>query len=898
MMEIFYGLHKLFKERKFFVNKTKAVLSSTLALLMLGQSSVLAESQMAERETLTQLLVETSKLEGLFFDPEKKNSVQLNKELENVPSTYEMIVKFEPNLNQRQILFGNFKSGNKTAYNIEITADNQLRYYEVNQFGTIDKKTVEADITTGEWTHLAIIRDVANKKIVFIQDGKEIAKFDNVDLVEDLAFENYHSIGKDTRDQFHPHAEITEVRLWDDVRTLDEIKDNVDIDIKGNEEGLMHTWMLDDSVYDSPNVYDKVGKIDGVAFGFQKESVIELPEESAYKGTGIDFSKGDLEIAADEPITEAPRTVEAWVKIPADTPKEKRVGNIIGNYYHEYYKDKSRFNFEITSNGNPRIYWQAHTAHTLDYSTNVNVNLGDWVHVAMVLDDKQSIGATYINGEKINEQSINTPIPSIPPREELKIGSDYRGYTADGKPEYNFNGEIADVRLWSTARTSEEIKANYNKALEGNEEGLIGNWKLDDGKDGVYPDHSKKKNHAHEYDNEVSNWIDPDFAKGDYSIAVIPDTQYFVEHFPNEFKEYMTWFKDNKDDLNIELVMQVGDLVNNPGSLKEWQTVQEGMSYLDGVVPYVFVPGNHDYNDQIKRTTTNFNQYFSYEKFSKSSTFGGAFEKGKMENTYSFFDIHGVEYMVINLEYGPRNEVLEWANQLAKNNEDKKIIVNTHSYLYHNGEHQSLDHMDNPGRYISDANNGDQVWDKFVRKHKNIFLVTAGHIGSEDLVVREDIGDQGNSIKQILVDAQFMKPYDLGMIMLMTFKEGSNDVDVNWYSVKKDKLFRADNQFTINLNVYDDEKPNQFIGDVNGDNVIDIQDAFFLKNHINKPGKGPEKADINKDGAIDAKDMKIIVDNYLSTNESVESTPVPKEKHGGQTLEDILEDLDMKDLIN
>ncbi|WDU77870.1 LamG domain-containing protein [Lysinibacillus sp. G01H] len=501
------------------MKKSKAVLSSTLALLMLGQSSVLAESQMAERETLTQLLVETSKLEGLFFDSEKKNSVQLNKELENVPSTYEMIVKFEPNLNQRQILFGNFKSGNKTAYNIEITADNQLRYYEINQFGTIDKKTVEADITTGEWTHFAIIRDVANKKIVFIQDGKEIASFDNVDLEEDLAFENYHSIGKDTRDQFHPNAEITEVRLWDDVRTLDEIKDNVYADIKGNEEGLMHTWMLDDSVYDSPNVYDKAGKIDGVAFGFQKESVIEIPEESAYKGTGIDFSKGDLEIAADEPITEAPRTVEAWVKIPADTPKEKRVGNIIGNYYHEYYKDKSRFNFEITSNGNPRIYWQAHTAHTLDYSTNVNVNLGDWVHVAMVLDDKQGIGSTYINGEKINEQSINTPIPSIPPREELKIGSDYRGYTADGKPEYNFNGEIADVRLWSTARTSEEIKANYNKALEGNEEGLIGNWKLDDGKDGVYPDHSKKKNHAHEYDNENSNWIDPDFAKGDYSIV-------------------------------------------------------------------------------------------------------------------------------------------------------------------------------------------------------------------------------------------------------------------------------------------------------------------------------------------------------------------------------------------
>lgn len=30
----------------------------------------------------------------------------------------------------------------------------------------------------------------------------------------------------------------------------------------------------------------------------------------------------------------------------------------------------------------------------------------------------------------------------------------------------------------------------------------------------------------------------------------------------------------------------------------------------------------------------------------------------------------------------------------------------------------------------------------------------------------------------------------------------------------------------------------------------------------------------------------------------VENAPIPKEKHGGQTLEDILEDLDMRDLLN
>lgn len=90
----------------------------------------------------------------------------------------------------------------------------------------------------------------------------------------------------------------------------------------------------------------------------------------------------------------------------------------------------------------------------------------------------------------------------------------------------------------------------------------------------------------------------------------------------------------------------------------------------------------------------------------------------------------------------------------------------------------------------------------------------------------------------------------------------------------------------------------QLAGDVNGDQVIDIKDAFFLNKHFNKKAKGSSKADINQDGTIDAADMKFIVDNYLSVNEMVEDAPVPKEKQGGKTLEDILEELELGDLLN
>lgn len=750
---------------------------------------------------------EPSEPQGLVFDASKSNAVELNEKLSNVPSTFEMRAKFAVNPNQRQILFGNYNASAGTQFNLELKADNQFRYYELSNSKLIDKSTQGVNIATGKWTHLAVTRDVANKKVTVIQDGAVIATFENLDLAAQVTPQYVHSIGKDTRNSMHIRAEVAEVRLWNDVRTLDEIKDNINAGITGSEEGLMHAWTLDSTVPLTNVVVDKAGKINGTALGFKKAYEIETPYVSEFKGKGTDFTDGKLEIATEERFSDAPRTVEAWVNVPADTPKDKPVGVILGNYENHYYSDVSRFNFEIGSNGNPKLYWRADKSSEINFYTNVNVNVGDWVHVAMVLNDEDNTASTYINGEKIEEEALKAPIPNDRTARELKLGSDFSGYAADGKPLKTFNGQIADVRVWSTVRTDEEIKENYKKSLHGNEAGLIGNWKLNKAPGGKYPDLSANQNDGFVYDDETFNWLEPDFAEGDYTIAVIPDTQYMARLHPEELKRYMQWIKDHADDMNIELAIGVGDIVDTPSSTAEWAAASEAYSYLDGVVPYVAPPGNHDVilnKTNLTRNYTNYNTYFPYSKFSKLSTFGGAFQEGKMENTYHYFDIGGVEYMVIAMEFAPNDAVLAWANQVAADNPDKRIIVETHNYVYHTGELISTRHIDYPTAYINDANNGDDMWNEFVSKHENIVMVLSGHIGYPDVVVREDIGEHGNAVQQVLADAQFMNPRDVGMLMLMTFKEGSNNVDVNWYSVKNDKLFRSKNQFSMNVNLYPD----------------------------------------------------------------------------------------------
>ncbi|MCM3715580.1 S-layer homology domain-containing protein [Alkalihalobacillus oceani] len=758
--------------------------------------------------SLTTVLAEESEsLKGLVFDPNRQNSVELEQPLENVPATFEMIAKFEPDRNERQILFGNYSAASNPSFSIELWSDNTLRYYEVSN-ETRNMRT-DAVVPTDEWVHLAWIRDAEKDTVTFILNGKIVHEAFATDLPAQFDLNHLHSIGTDPRNGLHMSAEVKEVRLWSEVRTLDELTENRDTELQGGEAGLMHLWELDkvDLTEEQPIVHDKAGNINGVAKGY------EAPYQGEFTGTGIDFADGRTDLATDI-MEEGPRTVEAWLNVPVNTPGSQRVGVILGNYWGGSYDDIPEFSFEVYNNSTPRLYWKGIKDNTLNYIANgVSINRGDWVHVAIVLDDEENTATTYINGKQEHTAALrdDEEMPELLPSKAgtlgLKIGSDYR-YEDDGTPTMAFGGEIADVRVWSTVRTAEEIQQNYNTFLTGNEDGLIGNWKLDERVDDLYPDNSAQQNDAIVFDPGAFTWQPADFPDGDYRIAVLPDTQYMARQFPEGMRNYFAWMRDNAEELNIDLAISVGDIVDTPNSITEWEVAAESYSYLDGVIPYVLATGNHDVvRNGLNRDYTNFNNHFPYSKYSEEPTFGGAMVEGKMENTYHFYELGDVEYMVISLEFAPTAEVLEWANEVVAENPDKRVIVTTHTYMYHNGEFISTDHHHSNRHYFSDAMDGPEIWEEFVSKHDNIVLALSGHIGYPDIVVREDIGVNGNVVQNVLADSQYMEPRDLGMIMMMTFKEGSNDVEVNWYSVKYDLFYRERNQFTMPLNLYDNPTP-------------------------------------------------------------------------------------------
>ncbi len=94
-----------------------------------------------------------------------------------------------------------------------------------------------------------------------------------------------------------------------------------------------------------------------------------------------------------------------------------------------------------------------------------------WYHIAYVITPSNY--AAYVNGELTADHSIYPPGNPLlyDVNHRLRFGMD------EGTPD-DLEGSIAEIRIWKTARTQEEILANRKRELAGDEPGLQGYWRF------------------------------------------------------------------------------------------------------------------------------------------------------------------------------------------------------------------------------------------------------------------------------------------------------------------------------------------------------------------------------------------------------------------------------------
>lgn len=103
--------------------------------------------------------------------------------------------------------------------------------------------------------------------------------------------------------------------------------------------------------------------------------------------------------------------------------------------------------------------------------------LNEWVHCAGVFDYAAGKIVAYIDGLPVATQAVSYAAAAYK-GDLLATGHALgRGLFT---PQYYFNGDLAEVRIWSVARTPAEIAASYTNRLAGTEAGLVGYWRLDE----------------------------------------------------------------------------------------------------------------------------------------------------------------------------------------------------------------------------------------------------------------------------------------------------------------------------------------------------------------------------------------------------------------------------------
>jgi hypothetical protein len=463
--------------------------------------------------------------------------------------------------------------------------------------------------------------------------------------------------------------------------------------------------------------------------------------------------------------------------------------------------------------------------HPVVGATPVSSNV--WHHVAASYDG--TTWRLYLDGALEATLAANAT-PRADSIQHFGIGT---AMNSTGVAAGFFDGMIDEVRVWNHARPLSQIQSGMTAPIV-QASGLVGRWGLDEGNGPVAGNSAGSTNGTINGATFMTpgapfaltqppapalltpaagatnvarppalsaRVTDPDSsahtvrffgrpqaaAAADFTVVVLPDTQYYSESFPTIFTAQTQWIMQNRDTLNVEYVAHVGDIVNVATQINQWNNANAAMSLLETPVagfpdgmPYCPSVGNHDIASG--GNTTNFNTYFGVSRFQGREYYGGHFGSDN-DNHFNLFSAGGMDFIVVSLEYDttPDQPVLDWADALLKANPNRRAIVATHYGV-------------GTGNPASFGTQGQAIYDN-LKDNPNLFLIVCGHVCGEGQ--RADVFE-GRTVRTILTDYQCRTNGGDGWLRTMTFSPANDTITFKTYSPTLNQFETdADSQFTL-----------------------------------------------------------------------------------------------------
>ncbi len=286
----------------------------------------------------------------------------------------------------------------------------------------------------------------------------------------------------------------------------------------------------------------------------------------------------------------------------------------------------------------------------------------------------------------------------------------------------------------------------------------------------------------------VSYYGRPYCPNPDFSLAVLPDTQYYSQNIDNRiqiFDAQTQWIVDNRTPWNIAYTTHLGDLVETWDDTTQWANANEAMTRLEtGSMPFGLTVGNHDLS-KPGDDTTYFNLTFPYTRFTNQPYYGGHYGSDN-DNNYGLFSSGGMDFIIIHLQYSNSATydpaILTWADNLLMDpdNSSRRAIIIFHYLISDDGTALSSD--------------AQAVYNK-LKHNSNLFLMLGGH---SDIKVQLTLEGTGHPIYAIQSDYQGEPNGGNGWLRLMQFQPSTNQIQVYTYSpYLNQSLTDISNQFSL-----------------------------------------------------------------------------------------------------
>ncbi|HPS30102.1 MAG TPA: hypothetical protein PLZ43_07595, partial [bacterium] len=382
-------------------------------------------------------------------------------------------------------------SSHEKGFVVGIT-DQDLLFIETwNNGSTFTQGTSTMTIPNNQWIHLAMTWKSGDRLKGYI-NGQTV--IDVATASYDITTTNALIIGMapwNDLNENHFNGKIDEIRIWNDIRTESEIRQNMYRELPDpvSETNLAAYYKFNETagtvLEDSKNSND--GTLTNMSGSEWQASPAMSGPKNALDFDGVnDYVYADLNSSGSTAIT-----IESYLYFN-DLTDQQNIIHIddggINQRIISYKSADNKINLFVSNSSNQNDV----------LNSDFTLEAYKWYHLAFVYDNKNV--SIYVDGKKVAEK-IMTYSYALDGTDRLYLGADWGiGFIS--------NVKMDEVRIWNTARTASEIRENMMRNLTGNETGLLAYYNFDNTSGTTLQDFSGNGNDGTLTNMDDSDWVD------------------------------------------------------------------------------------------------------------------------------------------------------------------------------------------------------------------------------------------------------------------------------------------------------------------------------------------------------------------------------------------------------